>query len=78
MRGFNINWSGDGVNEIGYDADTKRALIYIDARYYRPTEVDMLLGNSEKARRVLGWKPTTTFDELLKMMVDSDCVDCTL
>jgi GDPmannose 4,6-dehydratase len=73
MRGFNINWTGDGVNEIGYDAATKRALIYIDARYYRPTEVDMLLGNSEKARRVLGWNPVTTFDELLKMMVDADC-----
>ena len=75
MRGFNINWTGDGVNEIGYDAATKRALIYIDARYYRPTEVDMLLGNSEKARRVLGWNPVTTFDQLLKMMVDADCVD---
>jgi GDPmannose 4,6-dehydratase len=76
MRGFVINWTGDGVNEIGYDAATKRALIYIDARYYRPTEVDMLLGNSEKARRVLGWTPVTTFDELLKMMVDTDCADC--
>lgn len=76
MRGFVINWTGDGVNEIGYDAATKRALIYIDARYYRPTEVDMLLGNSEKARRVLGWNPVTTFDKLLKMMVDADCPDC--
>jgi GDPmannose 4,6-dehydratase len=76
MRGFVINWTGDGVNEIGYDAATKRALIYIDARYYRPTEVDMLLGNSEKARRVLGWNPVTTFDQLLKMMVDADCTDC--
>jgi GDPmannose 4,6-dehydratase len=78
MRGFVINWTGDGVNEIGYDAATKRALIYIDERYYRPTEVDMLLGNSEKARRVLGWNPVTTFDELLKMMVDADCADCAL
>lgn len=78
MRGFVINWTGDGVNEIGYDAATKRALIYIDERYYRPTEVDMLLGNSEKARRVLGWNPVTTFDELLKMMVDADCPDCAL
>ena len=76
MRGFVINWTGDGVNEIGYDVATKRALIYIDERYYRPTEVDMLLGNSEKARRVLGWNPVTTFDELLKMMVDADCPDC--
>lgn len=73
MRGFNIKWMGEGVEEVGYDEKTNRALIFIDPRYYRPTEVDLLLGDSSKARSVLGWKPKTSFEELLKMMVDADC-----
>ena len=73
MRGFKIKWMGEGVEEVGYDEKTNRALIFIDPRYYRPTEVDLLLGDSSKARSVLGWKPKTSFEELLKMMVDADC-----
>jgi GDPmannose 4,6-dehydratase len=73
MRGFHIKWQGTGVNEIGYDEKTKRALIFIDEKYYRPTEVDLLLGDSTKARTVLKWNPKTSFDELLRMMVDEDC-----
>jgi GDPmannose 4,6-dehydratase len=72
LRGFNIGWKGEGVNEIGYDLATGRELIFIDAKYFRPTEVDLLLGNPKKANTVLGWKPSIGFDELVRLMVDSD------
>jgi GDPmannose 4,6-dehydratase len=72
-RGFDIKWKGEGVNEIGYDENTGRELIFISEQYYRPAEVDELLGDATKAREKLGWKPTTTFDELVTMMVDADC-----
>lgn len=74
LKGFNIKWKGKGVDEIGYDEDTNRELIFIDPKYYRPTEVDQLLGDSSKAKEILDWKPKTSFDELIKLMVDSDCV----
>ncbi len=73
MKGFNIKWQGEGENEIGYDEKTNRALIFIDPKYYRPTEVELLWGDSTKARTILGWTPKTSFDELLRMMVDEDC-----
>lgn len=72
LRWFNIAWKGEGVNEIGYDLTTGRELIFIDAKYFRPTEVDLLLGNPTKANTVLGWKPSIGFDELVRLMVDSD------
>ena len=73
MRGFNIKWKGEGINEIGYDLNTGRELIFIDEKYFRPTEVDQLLGDSTKARTILGWFPKTTFDTLVKNMVEQDC-----
>jgi len=73
MRGFNIKWKGEGENEIGYDGFTGRELIFIDKNFYRPAEVDLLLGDSNKAKNVLGWIPTIKFDELIKEMVDNDC-----
>jgi GDPmannose 4,6-dehydratase len=75
MKGFEIQWKGEGVNEIGYDKNTKRELIAIDAKYFRPAEVEQLLGNSTKAREVLGWKPKITFTELVKLMVEHDARD---
>jgi len=69
--GIGINWIGNGVNERGVD-DTGKTLIEIDSRYYRPTEVELLLGDPSKAERILGWKSTVTFKELVKMMVDGD------
>ena len=69
--GISIAWRGSGVDEVGYDAHTGRELIFIDPRYFRPAEVDFLLGDASKATVVLGWKPTTTFKELVvKMMKD--------
>ena len=69
--GIGINWIGDGVNERGVD-DTGRTFIKIDPRYYRPAEVDLLLGDPSKAKEKLGWQSTVTFKELVKMMVEED------
>ena len=74
LKGFDIRWKGSGVNEIGYDAKTGRELIFISEKYYRPAEVEELLGDSTKARTVLGWTTKCTFDELVKEMVDADCL----
>ena len=73
LKGFNIKWKGTGVDEIGYDENTGRELIFISEKYYRPAEVEELLGDSTKARTELGWKPSYTFDELVREMVEEDC-----
>ena len=73
LKGFNIQWTGKGVDEVGYDKNTGRELIFISSNYFRPTEVDILLGDSTKARIELGWNPSYTFDDIVKDMVDSDC-----
>ena len=73
IKGFDIKWKGEGVNEIGYDSNTGRELICIDPKYFRPAEVDLLLGDPTKAREQLGWVPKTTIDELLREMVEYDC-----
>ena len=67
-----IEWKGKGVDEKGLDAKTGEVLVEIDPRYFRPTEVDFLLGDPSKARAKLGWKHKTTFPELVKEMVASD------
>lgn len=73
MRGFNIKWKGEGLNEIGFDENTGRELIFVSEKYFRPNEVDELLGDSTKARTLLGWKPEYGFRELIGEMVESDC-----
>ena len=73
QKGFDIAWKGHGINEIGYDKNTGRELIFISEKYFRPAEVDELLGDATKAKTVLGWTPKTSFKELVKKMVDSDC-----
>ncbi len=70
--GRRIEWKGDGVDELGIDASTDDVLVRIDPRYFRPTEVDLLLGDPSKARRVLEWRHKVTFPELVAEMVDSD------
>jgi GDPmannose 4,6-dehydratase len=72
-RGFDIRWKGEGVNEIGYDLNTGRELIFVSEKYFRPAEVEELLGDSTKARTLLNWIPSTSFDQLVKEMVDEDC-----
>ena len=67
-----IDWAGEGVNERGMERASGRVVVQVDSRYFRPTEVDTLLGNADKARRVLGWTPTVTFEDLVTEMVVSD------
>jgi GDPmannose 4,6-dehydratase len=73
LKGFDIKWKGEGINEIGYDANTGRELIFVSEKYFRPAEVEELLGDSTKAKNDLGWVPKVTFTELVKDMVDNDC-----
>jgi GDPmannose 4,6-dehydratase len=73
LKGFTIKWKGEGLDEIGYDEKTGRDLIFISEKYYRPTEVDELLGDSSKARNELKWEPKYSFDDLVREMVDMDC-----
>ena len=70
--GRNIAWRGRGDDEIGVDAGTGKLLVQIDRRYFRPTEVDSLLGDASKARRELGWQPEASFTDLVAEMVKSD------
>jgi GDPmannose 4,6-dehydratase len=70
--GRKIAWKGAGVDETGVDTATGETVVRIDSRYFRPTEVDLLLGDPEKARRVLGWEHTVKFPELVAEMVRSD------
>jgi GDPmannose 4,6-dehydratase len=67
-----VVWRGNGLDEEGIDARTGETLVHIDRRYFRPTEVDLLLGDASKAARVLGWKPRTSFAALVRDMVESD------
>lgn len=67
-----IEWKGEGVNETGVDKKTGKILIEIDPQYFRPTEVDILLGDYSKAKEKLGWEPETKFTELVQMMVKAD------
>ncbi|WP_298021354.1 GDP-mannose 4,6-dehydratase [uncultured Parasphingopyxis sp.] len=70
--GKTIEWSGEGVDEVGRDAASGDILIRVDPRYFRPTEVEQLLGDSTKARTVLGWEPKIPFVDLVKEMVADD------
>ena len=70
--GRKIEWCGKGMKEEGFDADTGECLVRVDSHYFRPAEVDMLLGDAGKAKRVLGWTHKTTFKQLVRDMVAAD------
>ncbi len=70
--GIEIAWEGFGADEVGKDAATGKILVQVDPRYFRPTEVDFLLGDASKARQELGWEPKVGFDELVRIMVRED------
>jgi GDPmannose 4,6-dehydratase len=70
--GEDIVWEGKGIDEKGILKSSGREVVGIDPRYFRPTEVDLLVGNPSKAKEILGWQPKTTFRELVKLMVASD------
>ena len=66
--GFNIEWMGEGLDEVGYDWSTKRQVISVDKKYLRPAEVESLLGDPSKAKQKLGWEPKISFDQLIEDM----------
>jgi GDPmannose 4,6-dehydratase len=70
--GFDLRWEGCDEHEIGYDRNTGKILVKVNPKYYRPAEVDLLLGNSEKARKVLGWEAKVNFKSLCRMMMTAD------
>ncbi len=72
MVGVDIVWEGSGVDEIGIDANTGQTLIKIDERYFRPTEVEFLLGDPSRAKNELGWEPRITFERLVEIMIKED------
>jgi GDPmannose 4,6-dehydratase len=67
-----ITWEGEGVKEVGKNKSTGDVIVRMDERYYRPCEVDQLLGNPEKAKRQLGWEPKVKFEELVQIMTEGD------
>lgn len=72
--GRKIEWQGKGVDEIGIDSTTGKVVMRIDKRYFRPTEVEQLLGDPSKAKRQLGWEPQVKFEELVKIMTEADLI----
>lgn len=70
--GINLRFEGEGVNEVGICEETGRVLVEVNPRYFRPTEVDFLLGDASKAKRELGWEPKVSLETLTAMMVDAD------
>jgi GDPmannose 4,6-dehydratase len=74
--GMNIAWEGEHEREIGIDTVSNKTVIRIDPRHYRPTEVDILIGDASKARNRLGWKPEITFERLIELMVKADWDEC--
>jgi len=72
VAGFDLAWEGKGIEEVGVDRKSGRTIVEIDPKYFRPAEVDLLLGDASKARRLLDWKPKVTFDELVEQMMRAD------
>ncbi|XP_041981563.1 GDP-mannose 4,6 dehydratase [Aricia agestis] len=70
--GRRLVWSGTGSDERGHDADSGQLRVRVNPKYFRPTEVDLLLGDPAKAKRILGWTPKTTFEQLVKEMMEAD------
>ena len=66
---MNIEWMGEGLDEVGYDWNTKRPVVKVDKKYFRPAEVETLLGDASKAKENLGWEPKISFKELVEDMV---------
>jgi len=70
--GYELVWQGSDANEVGIDAKTNKTLVRVNPKFYRSAEVDLLIGNAEKARLELGWEPKTTLEKLCQMMVEAD------
>jgi len=73
--GIHIDWQGEGVEEKGLDRESGKVVVEVDPRYFRPAEVDLLIGDPSKAKEKLGWEPKVSLEELVRMMVSSDMKD---
>lgn len=69
---FDLEWQGTGLDEVGVDKKSGKTIVRIDEKYFRPAEVDLLLGDPSKAKKVLGWEPKTSLEELAKIMTEAD------
>ena len=70
--GITLEWSGSGVDEVGRDAKSGKTVVLVDRTYFRPTEVDLLVGDATKAREKLGWVPTCDLQQMIKEMIAAD------
>ncbi|HLC54535.1 MAG TPA: GDP-mannose 4,6-dehydratase [Candidatus Nanoarchaeia archaeon] len=70
--GIEIKWRGEGVNEVGYDAATEKTLVVVDPLYFRPSEVEVLIGDATKAKNLLKWEPHYAFEEVVREMMEHD------
>ena len=70
--GYNIAWKGQGVEEIGFDSKTNKTLIRVNPKFYRPAEVDILIGCYDKIKKVAGWKPKTSLEDLVSLMCSEE------
>ena len=70
--GMNIQWQGEGLDEVGIDTNTNKVVIKVDQKYFRPAEVETLLGDATKAKEILGWEPECSFDQLVEEMCTKD------
>ena len=70
--GIELQFKGSGVDEVGIDKETKKVRVRVNPKFFRPAEVDLLIGNPEKSRQILGWTPSINVKQLCKMMVDAD------
>lgn len=72
MAGFALAWQGYGVDEVGIDTTTSKIIIRINPEFYRPAEVDLLIGSADKAKQHLGWKTSVSFEQLIHLMIEKD------
>ena len=70
--GFDIEWCGEGINEVGIDKKTGKVVVQVNPKFFRPAEVELLIGDPAKAEKVLGWKRKVSYEGLCKMMVQAD------
>ena len=70
ILGISIRWSGEGVNEIATDIKTDEIIVKVDPKYFRPSEVDILIGSSDKSKNILGWKPKMGLSDIIAEMID--------
>jgi GDPmannose 4,6-dehydratase len=73
--GFDLAWEGEGIDEKGIDRNSGKVIVEIDPRYFRPAEVDLLIGDGTKAKELLGWEPKVQLDELIQIMMQHDLAD---